>query len=148
MSENTKQLTSDECAELATIMNCKYASSLKGRLFFIETEHRHSSVFVTVTVTLRNGAGNFVYPAEGRMALAEQGLTEREAALFLLDYLDFYFAEYFQEDEDVFLPIAWDQRSFEGVEFQVRGQKRNLEREAAADKWLLTRGGLSDSILL
>ncbi|MBI2603485.1 MAG: hypothetical protein HYW48_10565 [Deltaproteobacteria bacterium] len=136
MSENTKQLTSGESAELATIMNCKYASSLKGRLFFVETELRHSSVFVTVT--LRDGAGSFFYPAEARMAPAEQGLTEREAALFLLDYLDFYFAEYFQEDEDVFLPIAWDQRSFEGVTFQVQGQKRNLEREALADEWLRT----------
>lgn len=129
-------LTSTERAELVTIMNCKYAASLRGRRFSVEDECKSS--FAQVTVTLSDEQRRFFYPVEGIMAHDEQGLEKKEAALFLIDYLDFYFIEYFQDDEDLYLPVDWDPRSFEGIEFRVRGQKRNLEKERLADEWLMS----------
>lgn len=127
----------EECLQLSQVMGKKYASALKDRNFFIKTQGMADGVMLTVI--LRNHSGSFHYPVEGRMKLGTEGLNSRDAALFLLDYIDQYFEEYLTRDPDTFLPIDWTDYELEGRHFQIRGQIANLELEKLADE-ILARG--------
>ena len=63
-------------------------------------------------------------------------MKRKDAVLFLLDYIDCYFEEFFKEDENVFLPIDWSEYSFDEVPFQLKGQILNLHVEDLADRIL------------
>ena len=126
-----------ECDEVASLMDRKYASYMKQRYF--EAAVRRDSQGVYAKVTLRNKNGSYFYPVEGRIAHEEHEMSDRDAAFFLLDYIDQYFDEYFKEDGGVYLPIDWADYEWDGVALQLKGQILNLEVERMADE-LLERG--------
>jgi hypothetical protein len=128
----------EELKTLTQIMDRKYAAKVKDRYF--EAELTKDGVGVYAKVTLRDRSGKFYYPVEGRMAHADHDMNVRDAGLFLLDYMDAYFDEYFKEDGDVFLPIDWADFDCEGVALQLKGQIFNLEVERLADE-ILAKGG-------
>lgn len=135
MKETTAKFVSqDECGEISRVMEKKYAGFLKQRFF--ETGLKKDGRGVYATVTLRNKSGSYYYPVEGRLAHLDHDMNEREAALFLLDYIDAYFGEYFREDGDVYLPIDWADYEWDGVPLQLKGQILNLEVERMADELL------------
>jgi hypothetical protein len=96
-------LSETECNEIASLMQRKYVGFLAERFF--EVAVSRDRLGVHAKVTLRNQSGSFFYPVEGRIADVDSDLTQRENVLFLLDYMDAYFDEYFREGGDVYLPI-------------------------------------------
>ena len=56
-------------------------------------------------------------------------------ARLLCDYIGEYFAEYFREGGELYLPIDWADYQWEGVSLQMRGQILNLEAERLAAAW-------------
>lgn len=127
-------LTPDDLSELASVMDRKYASHLNQRRF--EAVANKDATGVYAKVTLKNKSGSFFYPVEGRLAHLDHDMTPKEAALFLLEYIDAYFAEYFKEGGEVYLPIDWADYDYDGVPMQLKGQILNLEVEKMADAWL------------
>ena len=63
-------------------------------------------------------------------------MEESGVALLLCEYIGEYFAEYFREGGELYLPIDWADYSWEGVPLQMRGQILNLEAERLADELL------------
>jgi hypothetical protein len=131
-------VTVEECAEFSRQMERKYAAFLRQRSF--ETKVRKDARGIYATVTLRNASGSYFYPVEGRVAHLDHDLSERAAALFVLDYIEAYFAEYFREDGGVFLPIDWADYECDGIPLQLKGQILNLEVEKMADELLAGEG--------
>lgn len=137
-NQPSTKLTVDECVALAATMNRKYSSFLKGRHFEISVRSDRQGIYATVT--LLNESKSFYYPVDGRIADLDHNMNERDASMFLLDYIDSYFEEYFREGGEVYLPIDWANFDWEGIPLQVKGQVLNLEIEALADRWLESGG--------
>ena len=129
-----KLLTVEEIADLSRIMNIKYGSQLKQRYFSIVSHV--DQVVAFATTTLQNSDGSFFYPVEARMAHKEQNISPREAQLFLIDYIDQYFTDFFNEDEGVLLPIDWCTYRCEDFDLQIRGQILNQRAQNHADELL------------
>lgn len=137
LSNKTPILNDEEKSNLVRIMNTKYASYLEGRFFEIEIASDQD--IVNVTVTLRNESDQFHYPVQGQIASKQQDLSPKDGAFLLLDYIDFYFEEFFKENGEVLLTIDWSKHTFDEKEFQIKGQIFNLQRERLADEWLKKR---------
>ncbi len=130
-------LTNDECIELADTMVKKYRIAMKDRSFSIRAAVQGSGVYVTVI--LSNKDQSYYYPVEARVMFEVEELEPREAALFLIDYIDTYFEEYlYEEDEQIYLPIDWADHEYEAVTFQIRGQILNQKLDSLADQWLIS----------
>lgn len=127
-------LTHEELDNLVKIMNTKYASYLKDRFFEIDVQSSEDAV--DVKICLRNQQDSYHYPVEGKLFFKEQNLNPKDAALFLIDYIDFYFDEFFKENGEVYLTIDWGKHNFESTDFYLKGQLFNLEREKLADELL------------
>lgn len=135
MTDSADQfLTPQDLAELASLMNRKYAGHLNQRRF--EATANKDATGVYAKVTLRNASGSYFYPVEGRLAHLDHDMNAKDAALFLLEYIDAYFAEYFKEGGEVYLPIDWADYDYDGVPMQLKGQILNLEVEKMADALL------------
>lgn len=128
-------LSADEQTQMLQIMNIQYAAFLKGRKFSLRAELEDGGV-VAVQVVLSHASGTYSYPVCGRMQYQKENLDAKEAALFLIDYIDTYFDEFLREEENVFVPIDWTNFTCEGVTFQLRGQIVNPKMEALADSLL------------
>ncbi len=125
--------------DTARVMERKYASFMNQRHF--EVEAYKDGLGIYAKVTLRNKTGSFFYPVEGRIANLDHDMKPSEAALFLLDYIDAYFAEFFREGGEVYLPIDWADYECDGIPLQMKGQILNMEIEKMADEFL-KRGAL------
>ncbi len=132
---NTKFLSQAECNDLADMMQQKYGLYLDGRTFDVSVEMQPGDV-VFARILLRNEDDSFHYPVEARMKYKTEEMSPREAALFLIDYVDVYLEEYFEDQGGLFLPIDWADHEYCGTEFQVRGQIFNLKVEKMADEIL------------
>jgi hypothetical protein len=115
-------------------MDKKYSLYLSGRTFKIKNWEADEGVYAEVT--LANPDKTFVYPVVGRIKHKNEDMTVRQAALFLIDYIDTYFEEYWQEDEDLYIPIDWTNFEYDAVDFQLRGQVLNEKVESMADELL------------
>lgn len=121
---------------LADLLNRKYENYLLGKLFAVDSHFVANEQGVYVQVTLANADQSFYYPVEARVNIDAEELGKKDAAFFLVDYIDTYFEEYLMEEEDLFLPIDWSPQEYDAVSFQMRGQIRNLKLEKMADEWL------------
>jgi hypothetical protein len=127
-------LSKEEITELEQILNLKYSTFLKSRLFEIATST--TKEVVKVQVTLKKSDDSFNYPVEAMVDLAKTELKARDAQMLLLDYIDLYFEEFFKEDEMSYLPIDWASYSFCGEEIFLKAQILNLKCEQQADALL------------
>jgi len=134
MIENELPVEQAELDELASLMTQKHTASTEGRRFSIALDQQDT--VTQVTVSLANDDETFVYPVEGRLHTEDEEMTSRQAALFLCDYIDLYFEDYFDGDENLFLPIDWSDYEYEAVRFQLRGQVVNRKAELLADSLL------------
>lgn len=139
-----QSLSEEETLELAATMGRKYASFLNERYFEIEARFDGQGVYATVL--LRNETGSFYYPVECRIADNDHHMTRHEAGLFLMDYADSYFEEFFRENGEVYLPIDWSTFDWEGTQLQVKGQIMNLALEKMGDEWIEKAGALDESL--
>ena len=133
-------MANEELKELEQILNLRYAQYLSNRFFEISSNVDGIGL-VQVKVLLQNTEQSFYYPIEARLDSKDQNISPEQATLVMIDYIDYYFAEYFKEDENVLIPIDWSEFALDGVKFQMRGEIRNLRYELAADE-ILARGGV------
>jgi hypothetical protein len=127
-------LTDTAKEKLVDLLTRKYRSYIGGKFFTVNAEPHMGGV--AVSVILRNQSRSYFYPVEARIRHGEANLTETEAALFLVDYIDVYFDEFFRAGGEVYLPIDWADFTYGGKTFQLRGQILNLELEQMADDWI------------
>lgn len=124
-------LSKEQSKVLATMLDQKYGGQLGARYFNVEA--RKDGDVVTVSVTLRDAKGAFVYPVEARMATEEQDLSTSEARDLLLDFIDAYFDEYLNGGEETYLTIDWSDYDCDGFDLQMRGQILNSHLEGLAE---------------
>lgn len=127
-------LSAAEMQELAATLNRKFAAFIKDRYFEVETNLDFQGIYAKLT--LRDKAGRFFYPVEGRTQHLPFVRSLREAGLLLLDYMIEYFEQYFESNCEVFLPIDYEVYGVEDFYFKLKGQIFNLEMERLADLWL------------
>jgi hypothetical protein len=126
-------ITQIECDELAKMMHAKYQYYLESREFFIAAKKDKNAIHVTIT--LQNPDGSYCYPVQARIDAANESLTDRRSALFLIDYIDLYFEEFLTDGgEDLFIPIDWSDYEWDTVNFQLKGQVLNNALETKASK--------------
>lgn len=130
-------MTATDAAYLAQCMNQKYAYFIKERAFSINAAVDQE--WVVVKVVLANADDSFHYPVEARIKFESEEMAARDAALFLIDYIDLYFEEFLEEGEATYVPIDWTKHQYDASEFEMRGQIFNLKVERMGDD-LLTRG--------
>jgi hypothetical protein len=136
MTTTTKPpLNDEEAADLAHLLELKYAAHLDGRTFEVTTEIKDDAVYGTVI--LRNADDSFYYPLEARIKHVHEEMSAKDASMFLVDYLDYYLDEYFTDEaENLFIPIDWTDRQWDAVDLQIRGQVFNKKIDKMADELL------------
>lgn len=127
-------LSSYEQKTIVRELEQKYSRFLMGRKITLVPKLNNKTVLVTMT--LASPDLSFYYPIESYLDYENEKLDKKEAMKFLIDYIDLYLEEYFDEEEDLFLPLDWSKFSYEDKVFYMKGQKRNLKLEQEADKLL------------
>lgn len=126
--------TAQELRSLAQRFNARFHDTRGGRWFVIDAAERDGNTWVQVL--LRNDDDSFHYPVEARIAPCKTR-APRAQAFFLLTFIDSYWEEFFEEGEDVFIPIDWSSYEYQGEKFQLRGQVLNRMAEKMADELLV-----------
>jgi hypothetical protein len=133
-SSSLEVIPQETAVELCELLNKKYQVWRGERSFHISSRRDHECI--EVKVVLSNVSETFYYPVEGRVDHEAEEMDPVEAALFLVNYIDGYFEEFFEEDENLFIPIDWAEYSYDAVEFQLRGQVLNRFVERISDELL------------
>jgi len=119
--------------------------------FDIELTYNEERLQIRTTLVREDGLEE--YPVEGvylrdmSECLQKKQWDPKNIAFLLLDYLETYWAEYFSQERDVFLPIDWSRHECEGVTFYLRGCLRKTELEQKADALLAEHGHGAHAIL-
>lgn len=125
--------SAQEQRSLAQRFNARFHATRGARWFVIDAAQREGDTWVQVL--LRNEMNSFYYPVEARIAPCTTR-SPRAQAFFLLAFIDSYWEEFFDGDENVFIPIDWSPYEFQGEKFYLRGQVLNRRAEAMADALL------------
>ena len=125
--------SAQELRSLGQRFNARFHDKRGERWFTVEAGEQHGATWVRVL--LRNDDDSFHYPVEAR-STASTKKSHRAQAFFLLAFLDTYWEEFFDEDENVFVPIDWTFYEYQGEKFQIRGQVLNRMAEKIADELL------------
>jgi hypothetical protein len=132
-------VSTQELIDLAKAMDTKYQHFLNGRNFSINALTDDCGVYVTTT--LSSDDSRYVYPVEARMDYKTESLLQRNAAFFLIDYIDLYFEDYLMEtEEESLIPIDWTDFEWDTVKFQMKAQILNSKLESEADQLLKLSG--------
>ena len=132
IESTTPILEPKETSDLERILNLKYASVRGDKEFNITTFSHPDGPWVKILLSSRDK--KFYYPVEARIIQKlESDDVKRETTLTLIDYIDYYFDQFFETNEYTTLPIDWAKYSFEGLDFAMRGQILNLYCENLAN---------------
>lgn len=134
MPESEKNLTSEQIKDLERILNIKHGQFLDDRCFILNLALEKQVAHVTVC--LQNESESFVYPVEGKIELNSKEISVKDAFSLIIDFIGIYFDEYFENDENTFIPIDWTKFDFEGQTLLLKGQVRNKKAERSADALL------------
>ncbi|MCY4381271.1 MAG: hypothetical protein OXC40_06880 [Proteobacteria bacterium] len=140
LSQNNKKnqiITSLERAIICDVFNRKYAAFLRDRCFDMTYDYDESREQLLVTLILSNDDDSFHYPLETMAFLNDNSShTVKDTANLLLNYLDEYLECYFDEGEDLYLTIDWQEITWHDLTFYVRAQVRNMMLEKSSEKLL------------
>ena len=135
LNKNQDLLSDKDLKSLIRIMHNKYGSFIGARSFDIKITSCDASAFC-VCVSLSNNDLSFYYPVHGKIMFDTDPDLRLEAAFLLIDFIDIYFGEYFNSDEQVLIPIDWTEHKFEGYTLFVKGQIFNKKIENMTDEFL------------
>lgn len=125
-----------EAKRIAQMLMQRHAAFLAEDERFEVSGYR-SDQEVYTCVTLRNTEDSMVYPVECRVDLGQNSLSGPVAAQeLLLDFQDYYFGRYLEEDRDLYLTIDWGNVEFEEYIIQAKGQILNIKLEQLADQFM------------
>ena len=109
-------LNEQDCQELAQSMTAKYRIAMNQRAFSVKASEDQDKV--EVHVLLKNEDDSFYYPVSARIVVDKDEMSNLEAAMFLIDYIDTYFEEFLlEQEESIYLPIDWAEHQYEGIDF-------------------------------
>jgi hypothetical protein len=134
----------EEVLKINSLLNTKYRSVLNNERFSVESGYDGQQV--QIKVTLERIDKSVFYPIEllyvrdSADGFGQAQPSMDELASLMLDYIDVYWQEYLSDGRDVFVPLAWDKHSCEGVEFYLRGFIRNRSLEQQADELFRKHG--------
>ena len=139
MEENgleSKPMSEFEARRIAQTLMQRHASYMADDEWFEVSGHR-SKEEVHTTVALRNEDDSLNYPVDCRMDLTSNPVAgPLEGQEVLLDFQDYYFGRFFEEDRDIYLTIDWSNIQFDKYTLQAKGQIRNPKVEKIADQFI------------
>ena len=129
----------EELLNIKRILNKKHLIYLENESFEVE-----SGVFedqIQIRVSLIKNDRSIYYPIEC-IFMKEHTEESKDVniAFKMLEYLDIYWAHYFSEERNIFVPLDWSKHEFEGISFYIRGFVRNLNLETSANDFLSKHG--------
>ena len=131
--------TDEEIVNIKKLLNKKHLVYLENEEFIIESGSTKEQIQIKVSL-IKSDKSN-CYPIECVFVKeTDNEFKETEIAFKMLDYLDIYWANYFSEERNIFIPLDWSAHEFEGVQFYMRGFVRNLQLENDADEFLTKYG--------
>lgn len=128
----------EEILNIQSLLNKKHSLYLDDEEFILEIGTSKEQIQLKIALNKKNN--NVSYPIECIYLKETAKEEEQDIVLKMIDYLDIYWANYFSEERNVFVPIDWSKHEFEGVSFYVRGFLRNIELENAANEFLHKHG--------
>ncbi len=136
MKRKRKPISEFEAQRIAQLLMQHHAAHLAEDEWF-EVEGYRTPDEVYTKMTLRNEDDSMVYPIECRIDLEYNGIkSQLQGQDLLLDFQDYYFGRYFEEDRDLYVTIDWGNIQFDDYTLQVRGQIRNLKVERLTSRFL------------
>lgn len=127
-----------EISNLCSMMNKKHSVFLNEERFEILAGENKSQI--QIQINLKKNDGTCEYPIECVFINENKEENAQKIASLMLDYIDIYWTNYFQEDRDVFIPIDWNPHEYEGISFHIRGSIRKKDLEIQADQFLAQYG--------
>jgi len=106
---------------------------LDGKSFKVICKSSDSNLYIRVL--LHNQDKSFYYPIDAQFKLNEKKQTFKKTAPLIIDYIQAYLTEYFQ-DPDTYLTIEWGDHEMEGLEFLLKGQIFNVLLEEQANQFM------------
>ncbi|BBH51674.1 hypothetical protein [Fluviispira sanaruensis] len=129
----------EEYLNIKKLLNKKHAAYLENEEFEIEAGVCKEQI--QLKVSLRKHDNSVLYPIECvYVRELDDKVDHNEIAINMIDYLDLYWADYFIEDRDIFVPLDWSKHEFEGITFYLRGFIRNINLEEQAESFLAQHG--------
>ncbi len=122
-----------ECEEMTKLLVMKYGKFLDGRFFKVRTGMQGTLIYAEII--LQNENASFYYPVQARCEYDSTQASKKDTTLFLLDYIEQYLFEFFQ-DSEILLPLNWEEYEASGKSLQMKGQIYDLAAEYAADRLL------------
>ena len=125
----------DESHKIVDVLNTKHSVYLDGEGFEFESGFNKDQI--QIKVCLKKNDKSVIYPIEIICVYDEYShLKVQEISHIIMDYIDFYWSEYFMDERNLFVPLDWGRYECEGITFFLRGFVRNLSLEMQADAFL------------
>ncbi len=132
----------EDSQKIIDLLKTKHAVYLVNEIFELETGYNKD--LIQIKISLKKEDESVVYPIEIICVHDnETQLKVQETTQIIVDYIDLYWSEFFQEERNLFVPLDWSSYHCEGVNFFLRGFIRNLTLEKHADL-LLKEYGLGE----
>ncbi len=128
----------EEILNIQSLLNKKHSLYLDDEEFILEVGTSKEQIQIKIVLIKKNNIAS--YPIECIYLKETAKEEEQDIVLKMIDYLDIYWANYFSEERNVFVPIDWSKHEFEGICFYMRGFLRNIELENAANEFLNKHG--------
>ena len=128
-----------EIFEIENLFVKKYFQFLDNEIFKIEVAENDTQIQFIFTLSKKDFTEK--YPIEV-LFFKDKYLKDKskESSLHVIDYLDTYFQEFFEEDRNVFFPLDWSSHTSQDLTFYIRGFLRKSALEKDADTLLSTQG--------
>lgn len=137
----THPLDEEESRRIVEALTERYRAELhEGEGFAVSGDLGDEAV--TTTVVLGNRDGSETLEIEGRISLADNEMVMPHEALdAVLDLIDEFLQEYFDEERGLRIHPTWKAYDLGEARVEMRGRRRNLVLERAADEFLRNRAG-------
>ncbi len=121
------------------LLQKKHRLYLSDEEFIILTGYNKEQLQILFTFQKKDGS--LFYPIEiVCMHTDYQTLKKETIAALIVDYIDSYFQEFFEENRSIYLPLDFSTHEHEDIKFFMRGFIRHKHLEKWADELLANHG--------
>ncbi|MGB0591251.1 MAG: hypothetical protein ACPGU1_16360 [Myxococcota bacterium] len=125
----------EQSRRIVDALTTRYGRMLREERFSVSGRLEEGSV--VVVVVLERHDRTFRYETCCAKAIPEdESESMMDTVDLCLDFLDWHFGQYFDEERELMLPLDWQRHRFGDGEVIARGDVRNPVLDDAADAWL------------
>jgi hypothetical protein len=135
MAHSSPPLSSQECFELARILDIRLGAHIGHRRFDIQCSEDAYAQGVDLRITLASPDKTYVHEVLARFDAQNESPSKQDACLMMLDYAEGFFEEHLREGA-VYLPLDWSSCEWSGITFLMKGSISNKHLESLADEIL------------